>query len=78
MEEELPARLREGQIGQFVEDDNVLAWEVVDDAALAAGLVLALELVDEIGDIEGAAACPDRMQARAIPGGRAARPRSRG
>src|SRR3954453_17327126 len=56
MEQELPARLGEGQISEFVEHDEVHAGEVVGDAALAAGATFGLEAVDEIDDVEEAAA----------------------
>ena len=37
MEEELTAGLGEGQIAEFVDDDEVEAGEIVGDASLAAG-----------------------------------------
>ena len=51
MEEELAARLREGQIAELVEDDEVKPREVVGEAALAAGPGLALEPVHEVDDV---------------------------
>ena len=56
VEEELAAGLGKGQIAEFVEDDEVLSGQVVGHAALAAGPALGLELVDEIDDVEEAAA----------------------
>src|SRR3954452_24646336 len=51
MEQELPAGLSEGQIAEFVEDDEVHAGEVVGEPALAAGAGLGLEPVDEIDHV---------------------------
>lgn len=56
VEEQLAAGLCEGQIAEFVEDDEVHAGEIVGHAALAAGAGFGLELVDEIDDVEEAAA----------------------
>jgi hypothetical protein len=60
------AGLGEGQIAEFVEDDEVHARQVIRHAALTAGSSLSLELVDQVDDIEEAAAdTPSRMQALA-------------
>ena len=56
MEEQLAAGLREGQIAELVENDEVHAGEIVGHAALLAGASFGLELVDEIDDVEEAAA----------------------
>ena len=56
MEEKLPAGLGKGQIAELVEDDGVLAGEIVGDAALATGARLGLEPIDEIDGGEKAAA----------------------
>ncbi len=56
MEEQLAAGLGEGQVAELVEDDEVEAGEVIGDAALAAGAGLGFELVDEVDDVEEAAA----------------------
>lgn len=55
MEQELCAGLGEGQISEFVEDDEVEAGQVVGEAALPSDAVLGLEVVDEIDDVEEAA-----------------------
>ena len=55
MEEELAARLGEGQVAEFVKDDEVLPGEVVGHAALTACPAFGLELVDEVDDVEEAA-----------------------
>jgi len=61
MEEELTAGLGEGQIPEFVEDDEVEAGEIVGDASLASSPAFGLELIDEIdGGAEAPArSCPD-------------------
>jgi hypothetical protein len=56
VEQELAAGMGEGKIAELVEDDEVHAGEVIGDAAGAAGTVFGLELVDEVDDIEEAAA----------------------
>ena len=56
VEEELTAGLGKGQIAEFVEDDEVLSGQVAGHAALSAGAALGLELVDQIDDVEEAAA----------------------
>jgi hypothetical protein len=55
MEEQLPAGLREGEIAEFIEHDEVETGQVVGDAALPAGAGLGLEPVDQIDNIEEAA-----------------------
>ena len=56
VEQQLAAGLGEWEIAQFVEHDEVEPGEVVGDAALATGAGLGLELVDEVDDVEEAAA----------------------
>ena len=56
MEQQLPARLSEGQIAEFVEDDEVHAREIIGDAPLASGAGLGFEPVDEIDGGEEAPA----------------------
>jgi hypothetical protein len=56
MEQQLAARLSEGEITQFVQDNEVEAGEVVSDASLSAGSTFGLELTDEIDGGEEAAA----------------------
>ena len=53
---QLAASLGEGEVAEFVEHDEVHAAEVVGETALAAGAGLGLELVDEVDDVEEAAA----------------------
>ncbi len=54
MEEQLPAGLREGQIAEFVESDEVHPGEVIGDASLTPGARFRLQPIDEIDDIEEA------------------------
>ena len=56
MEQQLPAGLGEGEIAEFVEDDEVEAGEIVSEPSLAASARLSLELIDEIDGGEEAAA----------------------
>ena len=56
MEGELPAGLGEGQIAEFVEDDEVAAGELLCDTPLAPGAELGLEVVDQVDDVVTAAA----------------------
>ena len=56
MEEQLPAGLGEGQIAQFIEHDEVEPGQVIGNAPLAAGTGLGLQPVDQVDDIEEAAA----------------------
>jgi hypothetical protein len=50
MEQQLPAGLGEGQIAQFVEDDEVEANEIIGQPSLTAGAGLAFQPVDQIDD----------------------------
>ena len=56
VEQQLAARLRERQIAQFVEDDEVEAGEIVGKPTLAAGSALGFEAIDEIDGVEETAA----------------------
>ena len=55
MEQQLPAGQSERQIAEFIEDNEVLAAQIVGDAAWTASSSFRLELVDEIDDVEEAA-----------------------
>ena len=48
VEEQLPAGLGEGQVAEFVEDDEVAPGELVRGAALASGADLGLEEIDQV------------------------------
>ena len=56
MEEELAAGLGEGQVSEFVEDDEVAADELLCNTALAPGTKLGLEVVDQVDDAVAPAA----------------------
>ena len=56
MEQELAARLGEGKIAQFVENDEVHAGQMLGEPALSSVAGLGLEPVDEIDDVVEAAA----------------------
>ena len=51
MEQELAASLGEGEIAQFVQDNEVEAVQVISEAALFAAAGLGLETIDQINDI---------------------------
>ena len=51
MEEELAAGLGEGQIAEFIEDDEVHAGKVIGEPTLASVAGLGFEPIDEIDDI---------------------------
>jgi hypothetical protein len=72
VEQELAARLREGQIAEFVKDDEVASDELIGDPALPPGAGLGLELVDEVDDVEeppSAARCSRPRSAPCLAGG---------
>jgi hypothetical protein len=56
LEQELAAGLGEGQIAELVEDGEVLAGQVIGNPALPTVAALGLEPIDQIDDIEEAAA----------------------
>jgi len=56
MEQELTAGLGEGQIAEFVEDQEVEPAQQIGHAPLPVGSGLGIELVDQIDDIEEPAA----------------------
>ena len=57
VEEQLPAGLSEGQVAEFVEDDEVASDELVCGTALASGTEFGLEVVDQVDDVVAPAAC---------------------
>jgi hypothetical protein len=48
--------LREGQITELIEDDEIEAGKMIGDAALSASTRVGLETIDEIDDVVEAAA----------------------
>ena len=55
MEQELSAGLSEGQIPQFIQDDEVEAHQMFGQPSSAAGAGLRFQLVDQVHDVEEAA-----------------------
>ena len=51
VEQELSARLSEGQITEFVEDNEVHARQMIGDPALAPVTSLGLKPIDEVDDV---------------------------
>ena len=56
MEEQLRAGLAEGQITEFVDHDEVVAQQSLDDPSALSGGLLLFKLIDEIDEIEETAA----------------------
>src|SRR5690606_33335961 len=56
VEEQLPAGLGEGQVAEFVKDDEVEPGQVIGNAPLPPGAGLGLQPVDQIDHIEEASA----------------------
>ncbi len=52
MEQKLSAGLREWEIAEFVEDDEVEAREIIGKPSLSAGSALGFEAIDEIDGVE--------------------------
>src|SRR5580704_17916359 len=50
MKEQLPAGLSEGQVAEFVENDEVHAREIFGEPRLPAGASFALQPIDEVDD----------------------------
>ena len=54
MEQQLAAGLAERKIAEFVDDDEIVAQQVLRESAAATGGLLLFELIDEIDQIEEA------------------------
>ncbi len=52
VKQQLSAGLTERQIAEFVDDDEIVAQQLLGQAAAAAGRLLLLELVDKIDEVE--------------------------
>ena len=52
MEQQLSAGLAEGQIAEFVDDDEIMAQQSLDDPTAPSGGLFLFELIDEIDEIE--------------------------
>ena len=55
MEQQLPTGLAERQVAEFIDDDEIVAQQLLGQAATASGGLLLFELVDEIDEVEEAA-----------------------
>ena len=58
MEQQLAASLAERQVAEFVDDDEIIAQQLLGQAAASAGGLLLLELVDQIDQIEESSSSP--------------------
>jgi hypothetical protein len=58
VEQQLPTRLGERQVAEFIEDDKVLPVEIIGQPPLASEPALGLKLVDQIDGIEEPTARP--------------------
>jgi hypothetical protein len=54
VEQQLAARLAERQVAQLVDDDEIVAQQLLGETAAATGSLLLLQLVDEIDQVEEA------------------------
>jgi len=54
VEQQLAARLAERQIAEFVDDDEIVAQQLLGQSAATTGGFLLLQLIDEIDQIEEA------------------------
>jgi hypothetical protein len=61
VKQELPAGLREGQIAEFVEDDEVHARQMIGEPSLPTVAGFGLEPVDEIDHVVKPAADAERI-----------------
>ena len=62
MEQQLPAGLGEGQIAEFVEDDEVEAGEIIGETPLAAGATSASSRLTRSTVVKKRPRDPERMQ----------------
>jgi hypothetical protein len=61
MEQQLPARLGEREIAEFVEDGEVEESQLVGDEPLSAGSTFGLKRIDEAGAPAPRLPCPASM-----------------
>ena len=64
VEQQLSAGLAERVVVEFIDDDEVVAQQLLGEASAAAGGLLPLELVDEVDKIDCAAASSGRWRGR--------------
>ena len=55
VEQELTARLAEGKIAEFVDDDEIVTQQLLGQSATSAGGLFLFELIDQIDQVEEAA-----------------------
>ena len=58
VEQQLATSLAERQVAEFVDDDEIIAQQLLGQAAASAGGLLLLELVDQIDQIEESSSSP--------------------
>ena len=58
MEQQLCAGLAEGEVAEFVDDNEIMSQQALDQAPALAGGLFLFELVDEINKVEEAPARP--------------------
>jgi hypothetical protein len=54
VEQQLAARLTEWQIAEFIDDDEIVAQQLLGETAAAAGRLLLLQLIDQVDQVEAA------------------------
>ena len=61
MEQQLAARPAERQVAQFIDDDEIVAQQLLGQAATATGRLFLLKLVNQVDQVEEASsrACAD-------------------
>jgi hypothetical protein len=68
MEQQLAARPAERQVAQFIDDDEIVAQQLLGQAATATGRLFLFELVNQIDQVEEASSrARARMTAEATP-----------
>ena len=55
MEEQLASGLAERQVAELIDNDEIVAQQLLGETAAATGGLLLLELVDQIDEVEEAA-----------------------
>ena len=55
MEQQLPTGLAEWQVAEFIDDDEIVAQQLLGETSTASGGLLLFELVDQIDEVEEAA-----------------------
>ena len=58
VEQQLATGLAEWQVAEFIDDDEIVAQQLLGETSTASGGLLLFELVDQIDEVEEAAASP--------------------